>query len=55
MWLACMIITVHVPAHKYTPLVPCACADEAVAEATPLQLSVQWRRSRSARTLLPDY
>ena len=23
---------------------------EAVAEATPLQLSVQWRRSRSART-----
>ena len=28
---------------------------EAVAEATPLQLSMQWRRSRSALTLLPDY
>ena len=51
MWLACMItylIIVH--AHKQ-PLVP---QMEAVAEATLLQLSVQWRRSRSALTL-PDY
>ena len=43
-------------------LVPCACADwfrSGCRSHTPhskqLALSVQWRRSHSARTLLPDY
>ena len=54
------LLTVHGHKTETQTAVPCACADGSGCRGhTPhskqFQLSVQWRRSRSTGTLLPDY